>query len=468
LEFLIKTGLGYIKLNRVAETLSAGEAQRIRIAGLLGSALSSLIVLLDEPSRGLHPSEIQSLLEVLMELRDSGNTIITIEHDPLFMEIADYIIDMGPGAGINGGEIVARGTSEDIIKAQTITGEWLSGKKKFKASRKIRTPENWLKLYGARENNLKGDVVEIPHGLIVGLCGISGSGKSTLLIDTLGRALVPIKHTTSVSREPIDPGKYEKIEGTLSQTILVDQSRTKIGSPLKFLGLESSIIKIFAETEDAKILGLNENKLKTRCSVCNGRGYIKIDMKFLPDVVENCETCNGSGHQAEAWQVYFEGISLPEVNNLTIEEAYEFFKAFQTIATKLNFAIQVGLGYLQLSQPARTLSGGEAQRLKIVKELSKKSNKKTLYILDEPTIGQHLEDVSNLIDALHLLVDKGNTVVVIEHHPHLLASCDWIIELGPGAGPEGGRVIAKGSPEEVAKLNTPTAPYLRKVMEGGM
>jgi excinuclease ABC subunit A len=468
LEFLSKTGLGYIKLNRVAETLSAGEAQRIRIAGLLGSDLSSLIVLLDEPSRGLHPSEIEALLEVLMELRDKGNTIIIIEHDLLFMEVADYILDMGPKAGVNGGEIVARGTSEDIIKAKTITGEWLSGKKKLKSSRKFRKPENWLKIYGARENNLKGDVVEIPLGLIVGLCGISGSGKSTLLIDTLGRALVPIQHTTSVSREPIDPGEYEKIEGKLPQTILIDQSKAKIGSPLKFLDLEPSIMKIFAETEDAKILGLNENKLKTRCSICNGHGYIKIDMKFLPDIIETCEICKGSGYRAETWQVYFKGVSLPNVNDLTIEEALELFKDSEVIAKKLNYAMQVGLGYLQLSQPSHTLSGGEAQRLKIVKELTKKSNKKTLYILDEPTIGQHLEDVSKLIDVLHLLVDLGKTVVVIEHHPHLLASCDWIIELGPGAGPEGGQIIAKGSPEEVAKLNTPTAPYLKKVMEGEM
>lgn len=468
LEFLIKTGLGYIKLNRVAETLSAGEAQRIRIAGLLGSDLSSLIVLLDEPSRGLHPSEIQALLKVLMELRDNGNTIITIEHDPLFMEVADYIIDIGPGAGVNGGKIVARGSKDDIIRAKTITGQWLSGEKKFRISRKFRKPENWLKIYGARENNLKGDIVEIPHGLMVGLCGISGSGKSTLLIDTLGRALVPVKHTTSVSREPIDPGEYEKIEGSLPQTLLIDQSKAKIGSPLKYLGLESSIVKIFAETDDAKILGLNEKKLKTRCTICNGRGYIKIDMKFLPDVIEDCETCKGSGYQVEAWQVYFKGVSLPEVNNLTIEEACELFKDNQNIATKLKYAMEVGLGYLQLSQPARTLSGGESQRLKIVKELSKKSIKKTLYILDEPTIGQHLEDVSNLISTLNLLVDKGHTVVIIEHHPHVLASCDWLIELGPGAGPEGGRIIAKGRPDEVAKLDTPTAPYLKKAMEGGM
>ena len=466
LEFLIKTGLRYINLNRVAETLSAGEAQRIRLAGLLGSDLTSLTVLLDEPSRGLHPSELNALLDVLIELRDKGNTIITIEHDPLFIVAADYIIDMGPGAGVNGGEIVAEGTVEEISKSNTITADWLSRKKRFKTSRKPRKPKKWLKIYGAKENNLKGDLIEIPHGLLIGLCGVSGSGKSTLLIDTLGRALVPIKHTTSVSREPIEPGVYTKIDGTLSQTIIIDQTKVKIGSPLKFLGLERPIVKIFAETEDARVLGLTEKELTKRCSICKGRGFIKLDMKFLPDISENCETCKGSGYQAEASNVRFEGITLPEVNNLTLDEAHELFKDSETITTKLYFAKKVGLGYLQLNQPAHTLSGGEAQRLKIVKELSKKSNKKTLYILDEPTIGQHLDDVSNLIDVLHLLVENGNTVVVIEHHPHVLASCDWIIELGPGAGPEGGQIISKGPPEEVAKQNTPTAPYLKEVLEG--
>jgi excinuclease ABC subunit A len=466
LEFLIKTGLGYINLNRVAESLSAGEAQRVRLAGLLGSDLSSLTVLLDEPSRGLHPSELQNLLEIIMELRDMGNTIIIIEHDPLFIESAEYIIDMGPGAGVNGGEIVAEGTLENIKKANTITSNWLNGEKKFKLSKKDRKPKEWLKIYGATENNLKGDLIEIPHGLLVGLCGVSGSGKSTLIIDTLGRALVPIKHTTSVSREPIDPGEYEKIEGVLSKTIIIDQTKKKLGSPLKFLGLDRQITQLFAETEDAISLGLDYKKLTKKCSVCKGRGYVKIDMKFLPDIIETCEICKGSGYQAEAWQVYFKDISLPDVNNLTIEEAYDLFKDIEAISSKLNYAIKVGLGYLQLNQPARTLSGGEAQRLKIVKELSKKSNKKTLYILDEPTIGQHLEDISKLIDVLQFLVDNGHTVLVIEHHPHVLASCDWIIELGPGAGPEGGRVISKGTPEKVAKQKTPTAPYLKKVLEG--
>ena len=465
LEFLIQTGLGYINLNRVAESLSAGEAQRVKLAGLLGSDLTSLTVLLDEPSRGLHPSELQALLDVLLNLRDNGNTVITIEHDPMFIENADYIIDMGPGAGVHGGEIVAEGSLNQIKETKTITANWLNRTKKFWVKKPRRKPKNWLKLYGAKANNLKGDLIEIPHGLLVGLCGVSGSGKSTLLIDTLARALVPIKHTTSVAREPMDPGEHDSIEGVLPQTIVIDQAKAKLGSPLKFLDLGRPILKLFAKSEDAKVLGLNEKEIAKKCSVCKGRGFIKTDMRFLPDIVETCEVCKGSGFQVEAWQIRYNGISLPEVNNLTIDETIELFNGHDNIISKLKFTQDVGLGYLQLNQPAHTLSGGEAQRLKVVKELSKKSNKKTLYILDEPTIGQHLEDISKLVNVLHLLVQNGHTVAVIEHHPHLLVSCDWLIELGPGAGPNGGKVIASGTPETLAEGNTPTAPYLKKVLE---
>ncbi len=328
-----------------------------------------------------------------------------------------------------------------------------------------RKPKNWLKIYGATANNLKGDLIEIPLGLLVGLCGVSGSGKSTLLIDTLARALVPIKHTTSVAREPMDPGEHDSIEGALPQTIVIDQAKAKLGNPLKFLDLERPILKLFAESEDAKVLGLSEKSLAKRCSVCKGRGIIKVDMKFLPDIVETCEVCKGSGFQVEAWQIRYNDITLPEVNNLTIDEAFELFDGHDNIISKLKFTQDVGLGYLQLNQPAHTLSGGEAQRLKIVKELSKKSIKKTLYILDEPTIGQHLEDISQLVNVLQLLVQNGHTVIVIEHHPHLLVSCDWLIELGPGAGPNGGKLIAHGTPETLAKGNTPTAPYIKNILE---
>jgi len=465
LDFLIQTGLGYINLNRVAETLSAGEAQRVKLAGLLGSDLTSLTVLLDEPSRGLHPSELQALLDVLLDLRDKGNTVITIEHDLLFIKNADYIIDMGPGAGVHGGEIVAEGSPNKIMETKTTTADWLNRTKRFSIKKPRRKTKNWLKIYGAKANNLKGDLIEIPHGLLVGLCGVSGSGKSTILIDTLARVLVPIKHTTSVAREPIEPGEHDRIEGALPQTIVIDQATAKLGSPLKFLDLERPILKLFAESEDANVLGLSDKELAKRCSVCKGHGFIKTDMKFLPDIVEACEVCKGSGFQAEAWQIRYNGISLPEVNNLTIDEAIELFNGHDNLISKLRLTQDVGLGYLQLNQPAHTLSGGEAQRLKIAKELSKKSKKKTLYILDEPTIGQHLEDISKLVNVLHLLVQNGHTVVVIEHHPHLLVSCDWLIELGPGAGPSGGRVIASGTPETLAEGNTPTAPYIKEILE---
>ncbi|MFX0042665.1 MAG: ATP-binding cassette domain-containing protein, partial [Candidatus Hodarchaeota archaeon] len=465
LQFLIKTGLGYINLNRIADSLSAGEAQRVRLSGILGTGLTSLTILLDEPSRGLHPSEVETLLETLLEIRDNGNTVILVEHDLLFIKAADHIVDLGPGAGIKGGKVVAIGKPEKIKGVDSITYHWLSGKKKFIISKKHRTPRNWLKLYGAKANNLKGDLIKIPHGMLIGLCGISGSGKSTLLIDTLGRELAPKKQTTSVAYEPIQPGEFEKIEGKLSQTIIIDQTRAKINTPMAYLGLKDKFYKIFSESEDAQILGLTEKDLKKRCTVCNGYGVIKTDMGFLPDIYDPCDICRGSGYSQEAWQVKIHDISLPELNELTIDEVYELFKENEAIETKLKLIKEVGLGYLVLSQPAYTLSGGEAQRLKIVKELSKKTTKKTLYILDEPTIGQHLEDVSRLISVLHKLVEKGHTVIVIEHHPHLLAACDWLIELGPGAGPDGGRVIATGPPETIAKQDTPTAPYLKEILE---
>jgi excinuclease ABC subunit A len=465
LNFLIKTGLGYMHLNRIAASLSAGEAQRIRLAGILGSGLTSLTIVLDEPSRGLHPSELEALLEAIVELRDMGNTIIMVEHDLLLIKAADYIIDLGPKAGVEGGKIVAEGKLLDIKKENTFTADWLNGKKKFKYIKQKRTPKKWLKIYGAKENNLKGETIEIPHGLLVGLCGVSGSGKSTLLIDTIGRALAPKKHTTSMAQEPIEPGKYEKIEGELSQTIIIDQTRANITSPMNYLGLRKNFFKIFAESEDAISLGLSEKDLKKICTACKGKGRIKTDMGFLPDIYDLCEVCNGTGYSINAWKVKVNGISLPELNDKTIDEIYELFKEEESIEKKLKFAKDVGLGYLVINQPAYTLSGGEAQRLKIAKELSKNSKKKSMYILDEPTVGQHMEDVSRLITVLHRLADNGHTVVVIEHHPHLLAACDWIIELGPGAGDEGGKLIGTGNPEKIAEGSTPTAKYLKEVLE---
>lgn len=341
----------------------------------------------------------------------------------------------------------------------------MNGRKKFKYIEQKRTPKKWFKIYGAKENNLKGETIEIPHGLLVGLCGVSGSGKSTLLIDTIGRALAPKKHTTSMAHEPIEPGKHDKIEGELSQTIIIDQTRASITSPMNYLGLKKNFFKIFAESEDAISLGLSEKDLKKSCTACKGYGLNKTDMGFLPDIYDLCEVCNGTGYSMDAWKVKVNGISLPELNKLTIDEIHRLFKEEDSIEKKLKFVKDVGLGYLVMNQPAFTLSGGEVQRLKIAKELSKKSTKKSMYILDEPTVGQHMEDVSCLINVLQRLVKKGHTVVVIEHHPHLLAACDWLIELGPGAGDEGGRLIAAGTPVMIAEGITPTAPYIKEVLE---
>ncbi|MFX1236248.1 MAG: hypothetical protein ACFFAS_12180 [Promethearchaeota archaeon] len=465
LEFLNRTGLGYINLNRVAESLSAGEAQRVKLASLIGSDLSSLTVIVDEPSRGLHPTELNALLEVLLELRDKGNSVIAIEHDLLFIENADHIIDMGPGAGANGGSILVAGSPDKILKAGTITSEWLNGNKKLKIDTIRKEPTDWIRIYGARANNLKGDLVEIPRGILTGICGVSGSGKSSLIVDTLGRALVPAEHTTSVAREPTEPGVYDRIEGKFERTIIIDQNRAKISNIINFLGLHRPILKVFASTEDAKVLGLKEKDLAQKCSACKGRGYIKMDMNFLPDIIEECETCKGSGYFAEAWQIRYNDCSLAEISDLSVKETLLLFNGHDNIVSKLDLVKDAGLSYLKLNQLGRTLSGGEAQRLKVVKELAKKSNKESLYILDEPTIGQHLEEVSTLVRIVRLLIKKGHSVIVIEHHPHLLACCDWLIELGPKGGPEGGYIIAKGTPETIAKGKTPTAQFIKKVLE---
>jgi excinuclease ABC subunit A len=473
LHFLVQVGLGYIHLNRVTGTLSAGEAERIKLAGVLGSDLTSLTIILDEPSRGLHPSEVHALVDALQTLKDEGNTVIVVEHDPVVIHEADYIIDVGPGAGNAGGEIVAEGTPEAVAKMDTITGLWLRGERKTNpfwtgAQKKLvtrRDPQGWMVITGAREHNLKGETVALPLGVLVGVCGVSGSGKSTLLIDTVGRALVPKKHTTSVAYEPITPGEHDSIKGAPDRVILVDQIKKGIYSPLKFLNLEQKLLKIYSESEDAKALGIDEKQLKSRCSVCEGSGLIKMDMGFLPAVYTGCDACQGTGYSPEAWDVRVKGLALPELSTLTIDEVYALFKESK-IAHPLKVAKDVGLGYLVLQQPAYSLSGGEAQRLKVVKELCKKTQKESLYILDEPTLGQHLEDVERLISVLQTLVDAGHTVVVIEHHPHVLAACDWLLELGPEGGPDGGYVIGTGTPEEIMGKKTPTAGYIKEVLEG--
>ncbi|MGD2086054.1 MAG: ATP-binding cassette domain-containing protein [Candidatus Aminicenantes bacterium] len=464
LYFLEQVGLGYIHLNRVSATLSAGEAQRVKLAGLLGSGLTSLTVLLDEPTRGLHPWEVKALVKALKELKNEGNTVIVVEHDPGIIQEADHIIDIGPFAGKSGGRIVAQGTPLEIAGKDTVTGAWLRGKKRCTFREHRRRPGKWLIIKGARENNLKNETIKIPRGVLVGICGVSGSGKSTLMMDTLGRVLVPVKHTTSVAREPLEPGEHDEITGTPSRALLVDQSKKGVQSPAAFLELVQPLIRLYAQGEDARALGLDAVALGKRCSVCQGSGLVRMDMGFLPDIRLECETCEGTGYSREMRQVKLHGYSLPQLNRLTIDEVYRLFKGEGKIAGALRAAREVGLGYLVLRQPGISLSGGEAQRLKIAKELCKKTKDETLYILDEPTVGQHLEDVNRLNQVLHRLVDEGNSVIIIEHHPYLLAACDWLLELGPGGGPEGGRVIASGTPASIAAMNTPTAPYIKEII----
>ena len=464
--FLEQVGLGYLHLNRVSATLSAGEAQRVKMAGLLGSGLTSLTVLLDEPSRGLHPSEVRALLGALKELRDEGNTVIVVEHDPELIQEADHLIDVGPFAGTSGGSIVAQGTPTEVSKQDTVTGVWLRGQRRTNIHRTRREPVGWIIIENARENNLRGETVRLPRGVLLGICGVSGSGKSTLLIDTLGRALAPVKHTTSVAREPLEPGKHDKVIGAPSRTLVVDQTRKGVQNPATFLEIMNPLIKLYSESEDAKALGLDENTFRKMCSVCQGRGMIRVEMGFLPDIHSECESCGGTGYALEVRGVTLHGYSLLELNRLTIDEVYQLFNRQEKVARPLKSAKDVGLGYLVFKQPGISLSGGEAQRLKIAKELCRRTNGETLYILDEPTVGQHLEDVERLCQVLHRLVEEGNSVMVVEHHPLLLASCDWLLELGPGGGPEGGKVIADGTPETIAAMCTPTGPYIGEILKG--
>ena len=470
LRFLLRVGLGYLHLNRPAASFSAGEAQRITLAGLLGSGLTSLTVLLDEPTRGLHPSEVDALVAVLGELCSEGNTVIVVEHDPEVIRAADHLVDMGPGAGVSGGQIVAQGTPEEVAAADTVTARWLRGERRLAIGPR-RDPQDWMMVRGARANNLCGIDVQFPLGVLVGVCGVSGSGKSTLLIDTLGRALAPEKQTTSVAYEEIEPGAHQAIEGAPARVVLVDQAKRGVHSPASYLSLRGPLHALYARGEDAQALGLDADRLGLHCSVCRGSGSISIDMGFLPQVHNVCEACRGTGYRPEAWEVSLRGVALPDAFSLTLDQAYDLFGDEDRLARPLATAREVGLGYLVLRQPGYALSGGEVQRLKIVKELCRRTSPQTLYILDEPTVGQHLEDVARLIGVMQRLVKEGrspaerNTVIVIEHHPHVLAACDWLIELGPGGGPDGGRVIAAGPPEVVAAGDTPTGPYLRSLLE---
>jgi excinuclease ABC subunit A len=462
LRFLGRVGLGYVHLGRTCATLSAGEAQRLKLAALLGGRLTGMSVLLDEPSRGLHPVEVAALVEELVTLRDQGNTILVVEHDGELIGRADEVVVLGPGAGRDGGRIVARGAPSRLARTRH---RWALGHSKAGHSEPGRSPERRaftgeLVIRRPRENNLAGEDVTIPLGVLVGLCGVSGSGKSTLAVDTLGLALDPPRLTTSVAYERVEPGAHDAIDGAPARTVVVDQAAQGVTSPAALLGVAAALRRMFAASDAAVAAGLGEQDLTPRCDACNGRGLVVEDMGFLPSVRRPCDACAGTGYTAEAREVRLRGRSLPDLEALTIEEVLRLWEGDEQVARPLRTAEELGLGYLVLRQPGFALSGGELQRLKLAKELMRQKPEPTLFILDEPTVGQSSRDVGLLAGVLHRLVDAGHTALVLEHNPQLLAACDRLVELGPGAGPKGGRVVAAGTPEQVARGRTPIARYL--------
>ena len=473
LNFLNSVGLDYLSLAREAGTLSGGESQRIRLATQIGSSLMGVLYILDEPSIGLHQRDNDKLLATLRRLRDLGNTLIVVEHDEDTMFAADYIVDIGPGAGVHGGELVACGSVEDIMQCErSVTGQYLSGKKKIPVP-KTRRRGNGKKLVicGARENNLKNIDVEIPLGKFVAVTGVSGSGKSSLINEILYKKLA-----NELNGAKKKPGKFDMIRGidNLDKVINIDQSpigRTPRSNPATYTGVFSDIRDLYASTEDAKVRGFKQNRFSFnvkggRCEACQGDGIIKIEMHFLADIYVPCDVCGGKRYNRETLEVKFKGKNISEVLDMTVDEGLEFFESQPKIARKLQTLADVGLGYIQIGQSATTLSGGEAQRVKLATELSKRSTGKTIYILDEPTTGLHTADVHRLVNVLSKLVDKGNTVVVIEHNLDVIKTADHIIDLGPEGGKGGGTVIAQGTPEEVAACETSyTGRYLKKMLE---
>ncbi len=473
LKFLNEVGLGYLTLSRNSGTLSGGEAQRIRLATQIGSNLMGVLYVLDEPSIGLHQRDNHKLIENLKKLRDLGNTLVVVEHDEDTIRQADYVIDMGPGAGVHGGHIVSSGTPAEIEKdSKSLTGLYISGKEKIDIPKERRKPNSYIHLKGCSENNLKSVDADIPLGLFTVVTGVSGSGKSTLIYDTLYRALMK-----EINKSQTQPGKYKELsfDKPVDKVIVIDQSpigRTPRSNPATYTKVFDEIRNIFAETKEAKIRGYKPGRFSFnvkggRCEACSGDGLIKIEMNFLPDVYVECEECRGTRYNAETLEVKYKGKSIADVLDMTVEEAYEIFKNIPSISGKLETLCRVGLGYLKLGQSSTTLSGGEAQRIKITRELSKRSTGKTIYLLDEPTTGLHFHDVKKLIGVLNSLVDRENTVVVIEHNLDVIKSADYIIDLGPEGGENGGEIIAAGTPEKIAKIKKSytgcfLAPLLKK------
>lgn len=458
LGFLNRVGLNYLTLARSASTLSGGEAQRIRLATQIGSGLQGVLYVLDEPSIGLHQRDNGKLIETLKTLKQLGNSVIVVEHDEDTIKTADYLVDIGPGAGIHGGEVVAYGTPEEVAKTKdSITGQYLRGELKVPVPKKRRVGNGKsLVVKGARENNLKNIDVTVPLGKMVVVSGVSGSGKSTLINDILAKEL-----HARLNRAHEPAGRHDEITGieNLDKVIIIDQSpigRTPRSNPATYVGLFTPIRELFASTPEAKIRGYKAGRFSFnvrggRCENCQGDGMIKIEMHFLPDVYVPCEVCHGKRYNREALEIHFKGKTISDILDMTIEQAYEFFKNIPSIANKLETLVRVGLGYMSLGQSATTLSGGEAQRVKLATELSKRATGRTLYVLDEPTTGLHMDDVKRLLEVLHALVDTGNSMVIIEHNLDVIKSADHIIDMGPEGGGGGGLVIAEGTPEQVSK-----------------
>jgi len=468
LSFLDRVGLNYLTLSRNAGTLSGGEAQRIRLATQIGANLMGVIYILDEPSIGLHQRDNKKLIETLHHLRDLGNTLIVVEHDEETIRNADHIIDMGPGAGVHGGYIVAQGTPEEITQHPTsLTGKYLSRELYIPVPEKRRKPTGYLHMYGCREHNLKNITVDIPLGVLTLITGVSGSGKSTLIYDILYKGLKKKLHH---SREK--PGDHDEItlEKKIDKVVVIDQSpigKTPRSNPATYTKVFDEIRRLFAQTPEAKVRGYKPGRFSFnvrggRCEACQGDGVIKIEMNFLPDIYIECEECKGKRYNRETLEVTYKGKNIAEVLDMTVEEAVTFFKNIPSVQRKLQTLSRVGLGYIKLGQSSTTLSGGEAQRIKLTKELAKKSTGNTIYLLDEPTTGLHFHDVKKLIDVFNSLVDKGNSILVIEHNLEVIKSADYIIDLGPEGGDRGGRVIATGTPEEIA---TNPASYTGAVLE---
>ena len=477
LEFLVNVGLNYLSLSRSAETLSGGEAQRIRLASQIGAGLVGVMYVLDEPSIGLHQRDNERLLNTLIHLRNLGNTVIVVEHDEDAIREADHIIDIGPGAGVHGGQVIAQGTAKEIMtNPNSITGKFLSGEEKIEIPKKRTALDKskLLKLKGATGNNLKGVNLEIPVGLFTCITGVSGSGKSTLINDTL----FPLAQNALNRAEKTDFAPYKSIEGLeyFDKVIDINQSpigRTPRSNPATYTGLFTPIRELFAGVPEARARGYNPGRFSFnvrggRCEACQGDGVLKVEMHFLPDVYVPCDQCKGKRYNRETLEIRYKGKTIHQVLDMTVEEAREFFDAIPMIARKLQTLMDVGLSYIRLGQSSTTLSGGEAQRVKLATELSKRDTGKTLYILDEPTTGLHFADIKQLLEVLHRLRDQGNTIVVIEHNLDVIKTADWIVDLGPEGGRGGGQIIATGTPEEVAKVKgSHTARFLKDILAKG-